>query len=108
MGNTVPEKESIEHCSYTVMFTILSGFMGIKFTTEGKDDESIPACRGSRQISNRLGPLAAVQGAVLDRLAQMLKGDVFGCFQVGYGTRHFQDVVVGAGRKPQPGDGIFQ
>jgi hypothetical protein len=28
MGNTVPEKESIEHCSYTVIFTILSGFMG--------------------------------------------------------------------------------
>jgi len=28
MGNTVPEKESIAHCGYTVMFPILSGFMG--------------------------------------------------------------------------------
>jgi hypothetical protein len=28
MGNTVPEKESIEHCSYTVMFQRLSGFKG--------------------------------------------------------------------------------
>ena len=30
MGNTVPEKESIEHCSYTVMFQILSGFKGTR------------------------------------------------------------------------------
>jgi hypothetical protein len=29
MGNTVPEKESIEHCRYIVMFPILSGFMDI-------------------------------------------------------------------------------
>jgi hypothetical protein len=29
MGNTVPEKESIEHCRYIVMFPILSRFMGI-------------------------------------------------------------------------------
>ena len=29
MGNTVPEKESIEHCSYIVMVPILSGFKGI-------------------------------------------------------------------------------
>jgi hypothetical protein len=38
MGNTVPEKESIEHRRYTVMFPILSGFMGFgsRFITEGK------------------------------------------------------------------------
>jgi hypothetical protein len=29
MGNTVTEKESIEHRRYTVMFPILSGFMRI-------------------------------------------------------------------------------
>lgn len=36
MGNTVPEKESIEHCRYTVMFTILSSFMGISLPPRGR------------------------------------------------------------------------
>jgi hypothetical protein len=43
MGNTVQEKESIEHCSYTLMFTILSGFMGIGSPPK-ETQESIPAC----------------------------------------------------------------
>jgi hypothetical protein len=69
MGNTVPEKESIEHCRYTVMFTILSGFMGISLPPQGKIDESIPACLGGQQRANRLGPTGTVQGTVLDGLA---------------------------------------
>jgi hypothetical protein len=44
MGNTMPEKESIEHCSYTLMFTILSGFMGIGSPPKKRLHESIPAC----------------------------------------------------------------
>ena len=41
MGNTVPEKESIEHCRYIVMFPILSGFMGIRLPPQGRAQESI-------------------------------------------------------------------
>jgi hypothetical protein len=35
MGNTLPEKESIEHCRYTGMLTILSGFIGISSPPKG-------------------------------------------------------------------------
>ena len=109
MGNTVLEKESIEHCGYTVMFTFLSGFMGISSTPPAKADRVyMPASQSNKPVPNRLSPVGAVQGAVLDGLAQMLGGDVFGCLQVGYGTRHFQDAVVSAGRESQTGYGIFQ
>jgi hypothetical protein len=51
MGNTVPEKESIEHCRYIVMFPILSGFMAIIFTAPGK---------GSRKYTRLPVPLTDV------------------------------------------------
>jgi hypothetical protein len=38
----------------------------------------------------------------------MFGGDVFGGFQVGDGTRDFQDAIVSARGKSQSGDGIFQ
>jgi hypothetical protein len=41
MGNTVLEKESIEHCGHTVMFTFLSGFMGISSTPQQRRTEYI-------------------------------------------------------------------
>ncbi len=108
MGNTVPEKESIEHCRYTVMFTILSGLMGISSPPKERLTRVYLLAQAADRTANRLGPIEAVQGAVVDGFAQMLRGDVFGRFQVGDGTRYFQHAVVGTGRKPQTGDGIFQ
>ena len=94
MGNTVPEKVSIKHCRYTVMFPILSGFMGISVPPQEKAQRVyLLAKSADRAPVHRLGPVRAVQGAVLNGLAQMLRRDVFGGFQVRDGTRHFQ--VVG-------------
>jgi hypothetical protein len=35
-------------------------------------------------------------------------GDIFGAFQIRYGTRNFQDPVMRTRGKAQPDDGIFQ
>jgi hypothetical protein len=61
----------------------------------------MPASQSNKPVPNRLGPVGALQSAVLVGFAQMLGGDVFGGLQVGYGTRHFQDAVVSTGRKSQ-------
>lgn len=107
MGNTAPEIESMEQCRYTVMFTILSSFTGISAPPKESLTRVYLLASAADRAPNLLGPTGAVQGTVLDGRAQMLRGDVFGCFQVGYGAGHFQDAVVGARGKAQPGDGIF-
>lgn len=82
-------------------------FMGISSPPKGTDKVYLLGNPADR-VTNRLGPIGAVQGAVLDGLAQMLRGDVFGGFQVGDAARHFQDAVVGTRRKTEPSDGVFQ
>ena len=64
---------------------LLYGFPGVL-------DDSVKA-------DSALCPVGAVQGAILDGFAQMLRCDVLGGFEVGDGAGHFQDTVVGTGRK---------
>ena len=68
----MPEKESIEHCSYTVMFTILSGFMGISLPREY-------TCLASQPTEIKT-PKPNRSGSRYD--TQMLRGDAFDGFQV--------------------------
>src|SRR5713226_7851665 len=53
-----------------------------------------------------LCPVRAVERAVLDGFAQVAGFDVRGGIQIGNRPRYFQDAVVGASRKPQPGDAV--
>src|ERR1035437_9318711 len=43
------------------------------------------------------GPVAAVEGAVLDGLGDVADGDVLGAGEVGDGAGYLEDAVVGAG-----------
>src|ERR1039458_9128097 len=49
--------------------------------------------RGGRES----GPIAAVEGAVLDGFGDVADGDVLCSGQVGDGARNLEDAVVGAG-----------
>src|SRR6202035_572837 len=102
MGNTVPEKESIEHCSYTVMFTILSGFMGISSPPKDRPmrvyllAESADRDRDLIAYASRSGPRCGTgwpRSNAWGRCFRWLPGR--------YATRHFQDAVVGTLRKTQ-------
>ena len=44
-----------------------------------------------------LGPVGAVEGAILDGLAEMARLQIFRSVQVGDRARDFEDAVVGAG-----------
>ena len=79
MGNTVLEKESIKHCRYTVMFPILSGFIDLSSPPQERLAKVYPLVEPTDKARHGLGPIGAVQGAILNGLAQMLRGDVFGC-----------------------------
>ena len=54
-----------------------------------------------------LGPVGAVEGAVLDGLGDVARQDLFRVFEVGDGARDAQDAVVGAGGEAELGDGVF-
>src|ERR1700735_275360 len=55
----------------------------------------------SFQSHHESGPIGAIEGAVLDGLAQVLGLDAGRAFQVCDGARNFQDAVVGSGRQAQ-------
>lgn len=46
-----------------------------------------------------LGPVAPVQGSVLDRLGDVRDRDAFALGQIGYRTSHLKDSVVSTGRE---------
>src|SRR5271157_4212790 len=48
-------------------------------------------------VRRRSGPVAAVEGPILDGLGEVGYGEVLDAFEVGDGTRDFEDAVVGAG-----------
>src|ERR1700730_9730277 len=55
-----------------------------------------------------LGPVGAVQGAVLDGFAEVAGLDIFVGVEVGDGAGDFEDAVVGAGGKTEAGDGVLE
>jgi hypothetical protein len=85
MGNTVLEKESIEHCGYTGMFTFLSGFMGISSTPQHRRTEYICLIA----VPNRLGPVGAVQADGLWERLQREDVDAF--HYCGFASVGFRD-----------------
>src|SRR5215813_14454551 len=54
-----------------------------------------------RAAARGFASCAAVEPAVLDRLGDVLGGDVGGAGQVGYGARHLEDSIVTARRQTQ-------
>jgi hypothetical protein len=68
------------------------------------------ALPGVRPNSSDLtsGPVGAVEGAVLNGLAQVPRLNALGGIQVGDGPRYFQDPVVGPSGKSQAGNGVLQ
>jgi hypothetical protein len=66
---------------------------GLKSNLNAASDAGLKAC------STRLflGPICAVEGAVLDGFGDVFGFDLRGFFDVGYGAGYFQDAVVGAG-----------
>ncbi len=54
------------------------------------------------------GPVAAVEGAVLDGLGEVGDGKMFRAFQVGDGAGNFEDAVVGAGGEALLLHGAFE
>src|SRR2546426_2669015 len=62
----------------------------------------------ARANAQHLGPISAVEAAVLDGFAQVVGLDARRAVQIGYGARDFQDAVVRAGGKPQARNGVFE
>jgi len=52
---------------------------------------------GQNTWPSELNPKSAIEGAILDRFADMFRGDGVGGGEVGDGAGDFQDAVVGAG-----------
>ena len=55
-----------------------------------------------------LGPVSAVERAVLDGFGDVFGFDVGGVFDIGDGAPDFQDAVVGAGAKSLLSHGAFE
>ncbi len=47
--------------------------------------------------ASRSGPVAAVEGPVLDGFGEVGDGEVLGAFEIGDGAGDFEDAIVGAG-----------
>src|SRR5690242_14050129 len=56
----------------------------------------------------KLGPVGAVEGAVLDGLAEVLGLEGGGGIEVGDGAGDFEDAVMGTGGEAEAGDGVFE
>src|ERR1700686_330659 len=54
------------------------------------------------------GPVGPIQGAVLDSLGNVFRFQLRNGVQVGYGSRDFEDTVMGAGTKSLLRHGAFQ
>src|SRR5260370_39815711 len=68
----------------------------------------VKAAARSAALQELLGPVGAIEGAVLNGFAEVAGLDAFGGVEVGDGAGDFENAVVGARGKGEAGDGVFE